>query len=312
MPTPARSGEARSPAPAAFDPKVLVALEGLDLKARYVMEGFLAGLHESPFHGYSSEFSEYRDYQPGDDLRHLDWQLYARSDRLCVKLYTHETNTRVYVVIDTSGSMAYRGRSAWGTKLDAARVLAAALTWFLLRQNDAVGLVALGGEGGHGLTFLRPSQKPSQLSLLLRTLEATEPSGGERLAELLGHVTRLIHRRSLVLFFSDLLEPSESIARAFKELRFLGHDCMAFQVLDGDEIEFPFGPSSEFEDLETGVRRFVNPAAARQRYLERFGSFMAGHRELFRGLEVPHCVVRTDEDPYRALMMFLAGRERMP
>lgn len=296
----------------AFDPKALAALEGLDLKARYVMEGFLSGLHESPFHGYSSEFSEYRDYQPGDDLRHLDWQLFARSDRLCVKQYTQETNARVYVVMDTSASMGYRGADAWGSKLAAARTVAAALTWFLLRQNDAVGLIAL-GPGGPELapTFARPSQKPSQMALLLRLLEAIEPAGGERLGPLLGHATRLIRRRSLVLFFSDLLEPSEAIERAFKELRFLGHDCMAFQVLDRDEVEFPFGPAAEFEDLETGARRFVNPGAARARYLERFGAFMAAHKELFRTLEIPHCVVRTDHDPYRALMTFLVERGRL-
>src|SRR5437870_5810251 len=131
MPSPVQSLSER------FDPKVLAALEGLDFKARYVMEGFLSGLHQSPFHGFSVEFSEYRDYQPGDDLRHLDWQLYARSDRLCVKRYMQETNARFYVICDSSGSMSYRGTSGWCSKLDWARTLAAAFTWFLLRQNDA-------------------------------------------------------------------------------------------------------------------------------------------------------------------------------
>jgi uncharacterized protein (DUF58 family) len=303
-----------APAPPSFtrfDPKVLTALEGLDLKARYVMEGFLAGLHESPFHGFSVEFSEYRDYQPGDDLRHLDWRLYARSNRLCVKRYTLETNARFYILCDTSGSMAYRGADAWGSKLDVARTLAAALTWLLLRQNDAVGLITLEGGADSVPAFIRPSQKPSQLSLLLKQLEAQRPAGSERLAALLSHATRLIHRRSAVLFFSDLLEPSGSIARGFKELRFLGHDCMIFQVLDRDEVEFPFANASEFEDLESGQRRMVSPHAVRQRYLERFDAFMSEHRNLFQRLEMPHCVVRTDNDPYRALMMFLVERKRL-
>ena len=294
-----------------FDPKVLAALEGLDLKARYVMEGFLSGLHESPFHGFSVEFSEYRDYQPGDDLRHLDWRLYARSDRLCVKKYTQETNARFYILCDTSGSMAYRGSRAWGSKLDVARTLAAALTWFLLRQNDAVGLITLDGGDDSVPAFIRPSQKPSQLPLLLQQLESQRPSGSERLASLLSHAVRLIHRRSAVLFFSDLLEPSESIARAFKELRFLGHDCLIFQVLDRDEQEFPFDDAAEFEDLETGLRRMIAPRGVRERYLERFQTFMDAHRDVFQGLEIPHCVVRTDHDPYQALMMFLVERKRL-
>lgn len=118
-----------------FEPEVLVLLRGLELKARYVVEGYLSGLHQSPFHGASTEFSE---YHPGDDLRHLDWRVYARGDRLCIKLFTAETNTHFYVICDTSGSMAYRGQRAWGSKLECSRILAAALSWLMLRQNNSV------------------------------------------------------------------------------------------------------------------------------------------------------------------------------
>ena len=305
MPAPTSS----SPPTSRFDPRVLAALEGLEFKARYVMEGFLAGLHDSPFHGFSVEFSEYRDYQPGDDLRHLDWRLFARTDRLCVKRYHEETNVRVYVVCDTSASMAYRGRAAWGSKLDAARTLASAFAWFLLRQNDAAGLLTLGA-GDQAPGFIRPSQKPSQFGVLLRHLDALRPSGGARLADLLHHSVRLIHRRSLILFFSDLLEPSESVERAFKELRFLGHGCLVFQVLDRDETDFPFADPSIFRDPETGMRRLVTPRAARDAYLARFRAFMESYAELFRSLEVPHTVVHTDEDPWRALALFLVERRR--
>ena len=293
-----------------FDPKALAALEGLDFKARYVMEGFLSGLHESPFHGFSVEFSDYRNYQPGDDLRHLDWRLFARSDRLCIKRYMLETNVRFYVVCDTSASMSYRGGTAWGSKLECARILAAALTWFLLKQNDAAGMVTLSGNEDVP-QFIRPSQRPTQFGLVLRQLEAMRPSGGACLARLLSHTVRLVHRRSVILFFSDLLEPSEEVARGFMQLRFHGHECILFQILDRDETDFPFTEPQVFEDLETGVRRIVTPVAARQRYVERFNQFMSAHRELFRGLEMPHCVVRTDENPWHALAMFLAERKRM-
>jgi uncharacterized protein (DUF58 family) len=293
-----------------FDPKMLAALEGLDLKARYVMEGFLNGLHDSPFHGFSVEFSDYRDYQPGDDLRRLDWRLYARNDDLCIKRYMQETNVRFYVVCDTSASMNYRGAAAWGSKLECAKVTAGALTWLMLRQNDAAGLVTLGGEDG-APEFIRPSQRPNQFGLMLRHLEKLRAHGGACLSTLLSHAARLVQRRSIILFFSDLLEPTEEVALGFKQLRFLGHELLVFQVLDRDEMEFPFAEPKVFEDLETGRRRVVSPAAARERYLARFEQFMEGHRELFRSLEAPLCVVRTDESPWNALAMYLAERKRL-
>src|SRR5438105_1275269 len=293
-----------------FDPKLLAALEGLDFKARYVMEGFLSGLHDSPFHGFSVEFSDYRNYQPGDDLRHLDWRLYARNDRLCIKRYMQETNVRFYVVCDTSASMAYRGAAAWGSKLECAKVLAAALTWFLLKQNDAAGMVSLSAKG-EAPEFIRPSQRPNQFGLMLRQLESLRASGGECLSQLLQHTIRLVHRRSVILFFSDLLEPSEAVALGFKQLRFHGHEVIIFQILDHDELEFTFTEPKVFEDLETGARRIVSPAAAREKYLARFNTFMAAYQELFRNLEMSHCVVRTDENPWRALAMFLSERKRL-
>ena len=288
---------------------MLAALEGLDFKARYVVEGFLSGLHNSPFHGFSVEFSDYRHYQPGDDLRHLDWRLYARSDRLCIKRYMLETNVRFYVVCDTSASMDYRGSAGWGSKLDCAKVLAAAMTWFLLKQNDAAGMVTLGGEAG-APEYIRPSQRSSQMGLMLRQLELLRAGGGDCLSRLLEHATRLIHRRSVVLFLSDLLEPSAEVAQGFKQLRFHGHEVIVFQVLDRDEVEFPFAESKVFEDLETGARRVIAPSLARARYLERFNEFMRSYRDLFRQLEIPHCVVRTDQNPWHALALFLAQRKK--
>src|SRR6267142_5534055 len=314
-----------------FDPKLLAALEGLDFKARYVMEGFLSGLHDSPFHGFSVEFSDYRNYQPGDDLRHLDWRLYARSDRLCIKRYMLETNVRFYIVCDTSASMKYRGSAAWASKFECAKILSGALTWFLLRQNDAAGMVTLSiadaislsppnvGRGALRASelaprppprFIRPSQRPNQFGLILRELENLQPSGGACLSELLQHTVRLVHRRSVILFFSDLLEPSEDVALGFKQLRFHGHEVIIFQILDRDELEFPFQDPNIFEDLETGARRAVNPQAAREKYLSRFNAFMAAYKELFRSLEMAHCLVRADQNPWHALAMFLAERKR--
>jgi uncharacterized protein (DUF58 family) len=188
-------------------------------------------------------------------------------------------------------------------------VLAGAMTWFLLKQNDAAGMVTLSGQE-EVPGFIRPSQNASQFGLILKQLDGLRPAGAACLGHLLQQAARLVHRRSVILFFSDLLEPSDDVALGFKQLRFDGHEILVFQTLDQDELEFPFGESKIFEDLETGARHVVAPAAARAKYRQRFDAFMEAHYELFRSLEIPHCVVRTDQNPGRALALFLAERRR--
>jgi len=293
-----------------FDPTMLAALGSLELKARYFVEGFLHGIHPSPYHGFSVEFSEYRDYQPGDDLRHLDWRVYARTDRLVVKKFEAETNTSIYLLCDTSGSMAYRGRSAWSSKHGSMQMLAAALAWLMLHQNDAVGLLGLEADGEASI-YLPPSQKPNQFSLLLQNLERLETAGGERLAKLLQRAGQIIRRRSILVLLSDLLEPAADLADEWKELRFRGHECVVFHILDRDELEFPFDDPSIFEDFESGARHRVAPQAARARYLERFQSFMQEHTELLESLEIPRVLVRTDSNPWEVLAQYLIERQQL-
>lgn len=298
----------------AFDPRLLGRLPGLEWKARYVMEGFLSGRHGSPFLGPSLEFRDYREYQPGDDLRRIDWRLFARSDRLCIRRYEQETNARCYVLCDTSASMTYRGRSAWGTKFDAAKLLGLAIGWLLLGQGDAVGLLAAAAPAPDRPLdtprYLRPSQKPGQAGLLLRELAALRLGGGPVLAQLLGHAARIAHRRSLVVLLSDLLEPSQDLARCFERLRFDGHDVVCLQVLDPDEIDFPFEEPAVFEDMETGLTREVAGREARSAYRARFQDFLEGWRTLLRDLGLRHAVVRTDEDPGAALRRAFAAQRR--
>ena len=297
-----------------FDPALLYSLTGVNFKARYIMEGFLSGMHQSPFHGFSVEFSDYRNYQPGDDLRHLDWRLFARSDRLCIKRFEQETNVRFYLLIDSSASMSYRGEGAWASKFECAQTVATALAWLMLRQNDAVGLLAMEpDERGKGLRprYVAPSQKPSQLGMMLRHLTQLQPAGGERLGELLTHASRMFHRRSVIILFSDLLESPETTERLFKQLRFLGHECVVFQVLDRDEIEFPFTRTQLFRDLESGARRHVRPETARERYLKRFNAFMDAERRLFESLEMELFLLRTDGNPLTALREFFGKRKAL-
>ncbi len=310
LPGRAAAAEASLPSPTLrhFDARLLATLGSLDLQARYVVEGFVAGLHRSPFHGFSVEFSEYREYEPGDDPRHVDWRAFARSGRLYVKRYMQETNLACYALVDTSASMEYRGPDAWGSKLEVGRVLCAALAWMMLRQNDAVGLLAW-AEQAEGLELVPPSQRSSQFGLLLRQLDRLEPNPRTTLAGLVATAARRIRRRSLAILISDLLEPPEDLAEALRQLRYSGTELLVLQVLDRDELEFPFTEDTIFEDPETGKRRGVAPAAARDTYLQRFTAFLDSHRDQLRGLEAHHRIVRTDEAPWQALQAFLETRE---
>ena len=305
-----------------FDPKTLKALAGLQFKARYVVEGYLSGMHESPFSGYSVEFSEYRSYQPGDDLRHLDWRYYARADKLYVKIFEQETNLQFHLVVDSSKSMLYRGKRAWATKFDYAKILAGAMAWLLLKQQDATALLTLTmngpekktGERSRGvvtsdLNYIKPSQKPSQFGRILGALDSMMPASGPCLGLLLENLSRLIRRRCVILLVTDLLDPVETVQEQIKQLHFRGHEVIVFHVLDPDELDFPFDKSGIFEDLESGVRRRVNPSQAKAQYLTRFNAFLEDHRQLFASLEIPYLLLPSDSDPGRALAFFLSQRK---
>lgn len=293
-----------------FDPRLLATLGSLDLRARYLVEGYLSGLHESPFHGFSVEFSEYREYEPGDDPRHVDWRVFARSERLYIKQFMQETNLQAYVLCDTSRSMEYGGSAAWGSKLEVARCLAAALAWLLIKQNDAVGWLAFTNQDPTP-DLVRPSQRPSQYGTLLRHLGQVQPRVDACLAPLLLHASRLIQRRSLLIVISDLLEPAAELTRALQELRFRGQDLLVLQVLDRDELDFPFREDQVFEDLETGVRRRVSPDAVREQYRKRFQAFMQAHIDQLRDLEIQHALVTTDTAPWQAISTVLQERRRL-
>ncbi|HSI83937.1 MAG TPA: hypothetical protein VK970_09150, partial [Candidatus Methylacidiphilales bacterium] len=223
----------------------------------------------------------------------------------------------------TSASMLYQGKRAWGAKLQAAGIVAAALGWMMLHQHDAVGWMAASpssttsagtagagnrsgsGSGGPEIGYLAPGQRRSQFGALLGKLERMQSSGESRFAELLDTAARLIRRRSIIFIISDLLDDAETLRAACRRLRYSGHDCVVVQVLDPDEVDFPFEGDSTFQDLETGIRKQVNTAEARARYLERFRAHMAAHRALFTEVEFTHAVLRTDQDPAPALLPYL-------
>jgi uncharacterized protein (DUF58 family) len=241
-----------------LDPVVLARIQNLELVARTVVDGFIGGLHHSPYLGLSTDFAEHRQYMPGDDIRRIDWRVYGRTDRFYVKEFEADTNANLIVLLDVSRSMDF---GATVTKLDFARMLAASFLYLSRRQRDRVGLVTFDAEL---LDYVPASAKHLELSL--HTLDRRAAGGRGDLTGPLRKVAEIVRRRSILLLVSDCYEDPEVIVRALAALRDRGHDVIVFQVLDTAEVEFPFTEASPFEDLETGERMPVVPATMRDEY----------------------------------------------
>jgi uncharacterized protein (DUF58 family) len=279
-----------STSPTGIDPAALLAIGDLELRARVVVEGMWNGLHRSPFSGFSVEFSEYRQYVPGDDLRWLDWKVLARTDREYVRKFEDETNVRCHLLVDTSRSMSFG--SASYSKFDYARTLAAALAAFLVQQRDMVGLALFADALG---THLPARWRQGHLRRLLLALDAAQPSGATDLAASLETAGRLWRKRGIVVLVSDLLEPVDSWENSVALLVAAGHDVRVFQVLDPAELTLRFGRAAEWEDLESGSRLLVDPDAARQRYRERLDLHLSAATSALASRGVPVTRVTTDE-----------------
>jgi uncharacterized protein (DUF58 family) len=253
-----------------IDPVTLMRIKSLQMRARVAVEGFIKGIHKSPYHGFSVEFSEYREYSPGDDPRYLDWRLFARSDRYYIKRFEDETNLRCHLVVDSSRSMGYGSGSY--SKSDYARTAAATVAYFLTLQRDAVGLVTF---EDRITQYLPARHRPGHLRRLLAALER-EPAG--RATSLVGpleEIAATIRKRGLIIVISDLLVPTELLQTRLGYLRSRGHDVIVLRVLDPAEVSFTFSVPSMFRDVESGREMYVDPDAARAEYIRRFGAHAA-------------------------------------
>ena len=239
-----------------LDPAVVSRLGSLDLKARLVVEGFISGLHKSPFHGFSVEFVEHRPYMPGDPLRNVDWKVYAKSDRFYVKQYEDETNLRAYLMLDHSASMGFRSREAPVSKFEYARTLAAAMAYLLLGQQDAVGLLPFADSVG---TFVPPRGTRSHLEALLREIDRVKPAGRTALGPTLHSLAERVKRRGLVVLFSDLLADPGEVLSGLRYFRHRRHEVIVFHLLDPAEWAFDFRDASTFVDVETGEEVSLEP-----------------------------------------------------
>lgn len=289
-----------------FDLKLLADLPALPLKARYLVEGYLSGQHRSPLKGHSVEFAEYRAYQPGDDLRHLDWRYYGRSDRLCVKRFEEETQLRVMLLLDASLSMDYRSDGAQMTKLDYARVVLAALATLVRRQHDAAGVGVL----RHDLMAYLPARSSaSHVHDVISRLGGEPAMGKCDAAFALNSLAAIIKRRAMIVIASDFYEESPGLIAALRRLRYAGHEILGLQILDPLEVDFSPAGAGTYQDAETGDRFPVSPEEVRRAYLAQFKEFQTRVSEMFREVGGDFVTLRTDESPINALGAYLAHRE---
>jgi uncharacterized protein (DUF58 family) len=289
-----------------LDPAILARLGTMELKARTVVEGFVAGLHRSPYKGFSVEFAEYRQYLPGDDLSAVDWKVYARSDRHYIKRFEEETNLECQLLLDVSASMGYRGAAAM-TKMEYGSVLAGALAFLMNRQRDATGLIAFDDR----IRFRMPaSARRGHLHALLLGLERLQPGAQSNVARPLNDLAEAMLKRSLVVLISDLLDDPVPVVQGLKRLRFRGTDVLVFHVLDPDELTFPFSGSSRFRDLENGEQITAEPSAVRAQYLRELAALTTTYERELRGVGIDYVQIDTSKPLDFALVPYLAARGR--
>lgn len=290
-----------------LDPDTIAQLGNLELKARLIVEGFITGMHKSPYHGFSVEFSQHRQYRPGDEIRFVDWRVYGRTGRYYVKEFEEETNLRAMLAIDTSASMGFASKGNI-TKFDYACYLAAAMAMLMIQQRDAVGLTLYNNKIEK---FLQPNSKPSYISQILSELENTTPSDTTGTAEALDVLAERIKRRGLVILFSDFFDKQESIIEALRHLRHKRHEVLLFHILDPREIDFDFGAVANFIDLETNEKLVTQPHQIRKSYESTIKQFIDNLKKECIHHKVDYNLITTDVPFDKALLDYVIKRQKM-
>ena len=288
-----------------LDPTVLAGLHNLELRARVVVEGFLAGLHKSPHRGFSVEFNDYRHYQRGDDMRHVDWRLYARSGKLYIKQYEDETNVRCVILLDTSASMAYT--SGGMSKLDYGITLASALAYFIARQRDAVGLITFDDQIRE---YIPAKTRQLHLMRILRALSRVQAGQKTDVVKPLTDLATSLNKKSMVILISDMLDDEERIITTLTTLRAMGNDIITFHIMDDAELNFPFTEASEFIDMENNESYITSPAAIRKAYLKNINEFLAYCKKQCQISGIDYCLMNTREPLDRALSSYITKRSK--
>ncbi len=300
--------ETRSPR-TYLDPAAISRLAGMELVARLVVEGFISGMHKSPYQGFSVEFVEHRQYMPGDEIRYIDWKVYAKSDRYYVKKFEEETNLKSYVLLDTSGSMAYKSNesSEKVTKLEYGCYLAACLSYLMLKQRDSVGLVIFDDQLR---SYIPPRLGPRHLHALMSELESASPGGDTDISTTFHELAQRIVRRGLIIIISDLLDDAERVLRSLKHFRHKKHEVIVFQVLDPAELTFPFDGPTLFRDLETHEQLSVEAELLKDEYLQQMNHLISVYKDGCNANSIDYVQMNTSVPFDYALSLYLSMRKR--
>ena len=289
-----------------LSPEILARINSLELIARAVVEGFISGLHRSPYLGFSTDFAEHRQYMPGDDLRHLDWKLLARTDRLYIKKYQGDTNAQVHLLVDASASMGYGSGAV--TKLQYAQYLASSLAFLAVRQHDSIGLVAFNEDV---VDHVPPRSRTGHLRTVLGSIEQLVPGRGTDLATQLHRTAELLTRRGIIVLISDLYDEPKAVLEGLEHLRFRGNDVVVFQILDRQELDFEFNEPIVLEDSETEEQMHVMPDELRDEYLRLIRLHVDALREGAARNRIDYELLRTSEPLDAALFSYLARRSHL-
>jgi uncharacterized protein (DUF58 family) len=286
-----------------LDSKALARVRNLELQARLIVEGYLSGRHKSPYHGFSVEFAQHREYVPGDDIKHVDWKVFGRTERYYLKQYEEETNLVCWLVLDISESMQYTSGTV--TKFDYACLMAAALSYLILHQQDSVGLVTFDDQVR---AFLRPLSQPSHLKEIVGVMNRGPERQKTRLGPIFHDLAERLGRRALVLVLSDLFDDVPEVLAGLRHLRYKRHEVVVFHVLDPAELDFPFQEATLFRGLEQSSELLTDPRSLRRGYLEQFATYVAELQRGCRSQNSEYLQLRTDADPGVALASYLAQR----
>jgi uncharacterized protein (DUF58 family) len=286
-----------------LDPLTLAKVRSLELQARLIVEGYLSGMHKSPYHGFSVEFAQHREYVPGDDIRHVDWKVYGRTGRYFLKQYEEETNLVCWLLLDISESMQYR--SGKESKYDHACLAAAALAYLVLHQQDSVGLVTFDDQVRH---FLKPSSQPSHLREMVYLMNQGAAREKTRLAPIFHDLAERINRRAIIVVLSDLFDDPAELLAGLKHLRHKRHEVVIFHVLDPAELEFPFQQATLFRGLEQFPDLLTDPRTLRQGYLNEVQAYLTELQHGCRGQNIDYVQLRTDKNLGVALSSYLGQR----
>lgn len=288
-----------------IDPKVLIRIQNMELLARSVVEGFVTGLHQSPYMGFSVDFAEYRSYQPGDEIRRIDWNVFGRTDKLFIKKYEGETNTRVLILLDMSGSMNYGSGEV--KKGDYARMLAACLSYFAYHQRDGVGLLTFDSEVR---SMIPASRRTGQLFTLLHEIDKAVPAKGTEFKKPLKFLAEILNRRGIIVLISDFYDDPANILAGLKALKAKGNDIMTFHIMDDFELTFPFEEMAQFEDMETTEKMHVIPEYLRTQYLNVMSTHIDTLKKGLKAAQIDYTLMNTSKPLDSALFSYLAARAR--